>query len=77
MSIDYHVELIAFPSGKVHEAVTLNEDGSATIFLDKNATKESQMKRFMHVIKHLDGFDFDKSNVQEIEINAHTKESLL
>nr|DAK67739.1 MAG TPA: hypothetical protein [Caudoviricetes sp.] len=76
MSMDDHVELIAFPSGKVHEAVTLNEDGSATIFLDKNATKESQMKRFMHVIKHLDGFDFDKSNVQEIEINAHTKESL-
>lgn len=69
--IDYHVELIRFPSGKTHEAVTINEDGSATIFLDKNDTKELQRKRFLHAIKHLRGNDFGKSNVQEIESNAH------
>lgn len=69
--IDYHVELIRFPSGKTHEAVTINEDGSATIFLDKNDTKELQRKRFLHAIKHLRGNDFWKSNVQEIESNVH------
>ena len=42
MSIDYNVQLISFPSGKIHEAVTPNEDGTVTIFLDKNATTESQ-----------------------------------
>lgn len=71
MSIDYHIELIAFPSGKVHEAVTPNEDGSVTIFLDKNTTRESQIKRFLHVMKHLNACDFDRENVQEIEMGAH------
>ena len=71
MSIDYHVELIAFPSGKVHEAVTPNEDGSVTIFLDKNATQETQMKCFEHAIRHLEGDDFFKCDVQSIERNTH------
>lgn len=69
--IDYHVELIRFPSGKTHEAVTINEDGSATIFLDKNDTKELQRKRFLHAIKHLRGNDFGKNSVEEIETRAH------
>ncbi len=71
MSIDYHIELIAFPSGKVHEAVTPNEDGTFTIFLDKNATMESQRKRFLHVMKHLNAYDFNREDVQEIEMRAH------
>lgn len=71
MSIDYHVELIAFPSGKVHEAVTPNEDGTFTIFLDKKQTKEEQKKRFLHVMKHLAGNDFEKICVQTIEAEAH------
>lgn len=44
--IDYHIELVKFPSTKTHEAVTINEDGSATIFLDQNDTKELQQKDF-------------------------------
>ena len=60
MSIDYNVQLISFPSGKVHEAVTPNEDGTVTIFLDKNATRESQRQRFWHVMRHLEGNDFEK-----------------
>ncbi len=69
--IDYNLRLIKFPSGKVHEAVVENEDGSFTIFLDKNATRESQWKRFQHVMKHLAGDDFFKDDVQEIELEAH------
>lgn len=71
MSIDYHVELIAFPSGKVHEAVTLNEDGTFTIFLDKNLTDQAQKERFLHVMRHLIGNDFEKESVQRIEAEAH------
>ena len=69
--IDYNVILVKFPSWNVHEAVTPNEDGSVTIFLDKNSTKESQRKRFQHVMKHLAGNDFDRDDVQEIEAEAH------
>ena len=71
MSIDYHVELISFPSAKVHETVTQNEDGSYTIFLDKNSTLELQKKRFLHVMRHLSGNDFEKECVQRIEAEAH------
>lgn len=71
MSIDYHVELIAFPSGKVHEAVTPNEDGTFTIFLDKNLTDQAQKERFLHVMRHLTGNDFEKESVQRIEAEAH------
>ena len=69
--IDYHVELIKFPSGKTHEAVTINEDGSATIFINKNDCREMQQKRFLHAVKHLTQDDFRKVNVQEIESAAH------
>lgn len=71
MSIDYHVELIAFPSGKVHEAVTPNEDGTFTIFLDERMTREAQRKSFLHVMRHLAGNDFEKECVQRIEAEAH------
>lgn len=71
MSIDYQIQLINFPSSKVHEAVTLNEDGSFTIFIDKRLTWEAQRERFLHVMKHLYGNDFDKANVQKIELEAH------
>lgn len=69
--IDYHVELIKFPSSKTHEAVTINEDGSATIFINRNDCKEMQRKRFLHVMKHLGRNDFDKKCVQFIEAEAH------
>ncbi|CDC47069.1 putative uncharacterized protein [Clostridium sp. CAG:58] len=71
IDIDYHIEFIRFPSCKTHEAVTLNEDGSATIFLNRNDTKEMQTKRFWHAIRHLKGDDFEEENVQNIEEKAH------
>ena len=69
--IDCNIQFIKFPSGKVHEAVTQNTDGSVTIFLDKNATQESQRKRFFHVMKHLAGDDFSREDIQIIEAEAH------
>lgn len=69
--VDYNVQLISFPTSKVHEAVTPNEDGSITIFLDKNMTFEAQKERFLHAMKHLRRNDFDRENVQDIETEAH------
>ncbi|MDE7321832.1 MAG: hypothetical protein K2N73_03720, partial [Lachnospiraceae bacterium] len=71
-NIDYNVQLIRFPSTKIHEAVTPNEDGSVTIFIDKNITFEAQQKRFLHAMKHLMENDFDKDDVQKIEAEAHS-----
>lgn len=72
--VDYNIQLIGFPSTKVHEAVTPNEDGSVTIFIDKNITFEAQQKRFLHAMKHLRENDFDRDDVQVIETEAHRKE---
>ena len=69
--IDCHVVLVKFPSTKTHEAVTINEDGSATIFLNCNDTRELQQQRFLHAMKHLRGYDFQKDDVQRIESEAH------
>lgn len=71
IDVDYNIQLIGFPTTKVHEAVTPNEDGSITVFIDKNMTFEAQKERFLHAIKHLRGNDFDKDNIQEIETDAH------
>ena len=69
--IDCHVVLVKFPSTKTHEAVTINEDGSATIFLNCNDTRELQQQRFLHAMKHLQNNDFCKERVQKIETEAH------
>lgn len=69
--VDYNVQLIGFPTSKIHEAVTPNEDGSVTIFIDKNMTFEAQKKSFWHAMRHLKDDDFSKDNVQEIEAKAH------
>ena len=71
IDVDYNVQLIRFPTTKVHEAVTPNEDGSVTIFIDKNMTFEEQKKRLLHALQHIQGNDFEKESVQEIESDAH------
>ena len=58
-------------AGAWSTVLTINEDGSATIFINRNDCKEMQRKRFLHVMKHLGRNDFDKKCVQFIEAEAH------
>lgn len=55
----------------IHEQVTLNHDGSYTIFL--NARDSLDMNRFsyIHAMNHIVNNDFEKFDVQEIETEAH------
>lgn len=73
--IDYTVKLVKFPNGKVKEAVTENEDGSYTIFIDENLSHEEQQKEFLHAMSHITGDDFRKDDVQKIERSAHNMEA--
>lgn len=68
--IDYQVRLINFPS-KTKEAVTKNEDGTYTIFIDAALSRDEQQKRFRHAMRHILSDDFAKENVQDIEVLAH------
>lgn len=68
MPIDYQVIVLDMPT---NEAVTVNEDGSYTIFINARLAKEQQIKSYYHAMKHILGEDFEKINVQEIETLAH------
>lgn len=68
MPIDYQIILLDMPT---NEAVTVNEDGSYTIFINARLNREQQIKSYYHTMKHIVGEDFEKENVQEIEVLAH------
>lgn len=69
--IDYQVRLISFPPGRTKEAITENEDGTYTIFIDATLSREKQKEKFLHAMKHILQSDFDKFNADQIEFEAH------
>lgn len=71
---DINLNYLDFPKGKTHEAVTLNEDGSYTVFIDAKLSQEERAKKYLHALTHIIGEDFGKENVQEIEKEAHKKD---
>lgn len=70
MTNDIIVKLINFPTN-AREAVTENEDGTYTIFINEKLTHEMQLKAYAHALKHIMGKDFERENVDEIEYYAH------
>lgn len=72
MMIDYQVQLINFPNTRTKEAVTENNDGSYTIFIETSLSREAQQKAFIHAMKHIWENDFNKSDVDKIEVDAHS-----
>ena len=69
MSFDYQV---FFMDGmKTNEAVTENEDGSYTIFINNNLCESKRIRAINHAIRHIKERDFEKTDVQEIEGHAH------
>lgn len=69
-SDDIFIQLVNFPT-TTKEAVTPNEDGSYTIFINARLSSEEQMKSYQHALKHIQRNDFAKENVQKIEKTAH------
>lgn len=72
MNFDYHVQLIQFPNKKTKEAVTPNEDGTYTIFIESSLSKDEQRHACYHAIAHIVNGDFQKDiSINEIEHKAH------
>lgn len=61
---------MSLPVG-VNECVCLNEDGSYTIVINDRICEEKRMKAFHHALFHIHHDDFHRSDVQDIERNAH------
>lgn len=69
MSFDYQV--FYMDGMKTSEAVTENEDGSYTIFVNRNLCESKRLNAINHALSHINGYDFEKSDVQTIEAEAH------
>ena len=50
-----------------------NADDSYTIFLNARLSQESRVKSYYHALRHIQEQEFEKQNVQDIEIQAHLK----
>lgn len=70
MKLDLNIQIIDCDT-IIKESVCPNEDGSYTIFINARHTAEQQHVSYLHAIAHILNGDFEKENVNEIEINAH------
>lgn len=63
------VYMVKMPDN-VREAVTPSFCGY-TVYINQNLTHEQRQKAFAHALKHIQNRDFEKSDVQAIEYEAH------
>ena len=67
--IDY--QIFYLDGMKTNEAVTENEDGSFTIFVNNNLCESKRLLAIQHAIRHISGNDFGRAHGQEVECLAH------
>ena len=67
---DIIVKLIDFPTS-AKEAVTKNEDGTYTVFINAKLSHEMQLESYAHALAHIMGSDFEKENADQVELMAH------
>ena len=68
--IHYNVVLLDDDFG-VSGSVWKNPDDSYTIFINARLCSEDQKKVFEHELSHIINNDFEKSDVDQIEMAAH------
>lgn len=71
MDDDIYVYLIELPDG-VKEAV-LACNGGYTVYIDPRQSKAGCLRSYQHALKHIMNHDFEKTDVQSIESQAHEK----
>lgn len=64
-----YVYLTKLPKS-IKEVVTPCE-GGYTVYIDENLDEVSRQKAYNHAVWHIEHYDFEKDNVQEIEYKAH------
>ena len=69
---DIFVYLVKLPEG-IDEVVLPCFDGY-TIYIDPSLSHSEQLKAYKHALHHINNHDFEKSDVQKIEYEAHRKE---
>lgn len=71
MHTDINVKVIDMDV-MIPEHLVQNADSSYTIFLNARHSYETQLESYYHAISHIENNDFEKSDVQQIEHDAHS-----
>ena len=58
----------------IPEQVVENPDGSYSIFLNSRLTHEQHIESYAHAMRHIKNWDFEKQDVNQIELEAHDME---
>jgi hypothetical protein len=67
---DVNVFLIDFQApGK--EMVVSNEDGSYTVLINARLSQDERLNAYRHALGHISEEDFEKPDIQSIELQAH------
>ena len=69
---DVYVYYVDLPPG-VHEMVAPGSGSDYTIYLDSKDERTNRIKHFAHALRHITNRDFEKEDVQEIEVHAHER----
>ena len=72
MDENIYTYLVDLPDG-INEMITPCADGY-TVYIDARLDMAHRRKAYRHAMKHVLGNDFDKTNVQEIEYEAHKED---
>lgn len=74
MTPDVNTFLVNFPVPG-NEMVVQNEDGTYTILINAKLSQDGQLKAYQHALSHINNKDFEKSDIQSIEFQAHGLET--
>ena len=55
----------------IYEQVIQNPDDSYTILINTRYNQETQINAYLHALEHIRCHDFEKTDVQQIEADAH------
>ena len=62
---DYFVRLVPFPPGAIDGCVTPNDDGTFSVYLDANVSRERQFVALDHELNHIELDHFYEEKPQE------------
>lgn len=77
LKADVFIEMLDFREQKGNAFVSMNTDGSFTIFINTRISFEMQRQAVEHELKHIDRADFEKHDVQTIEQEARQIEQIV
>lgn len=64
---DFFVRMVVMPPA-IHGSVVPNDDGTFSVFVNANDSAERQREAVDHEVKkHIEGDDFSKEDIREIE----------